>query len=1200
MLSETQLLLAQRDLALQLAETASLDRALPLCLRTALEVSEMDCGGVYLVERGGDLALATATGLSDGFMTAVARVAPDAERWREVMTGQPLYRNYAEESPRSLRVTPQRLIVAREGLRAVATIPILHQGRVIACFIIASHVRNEVPITCRDALETIALQVGNAIVRIQTQEELAASQQQFRALLDSVQDFVMVLGLDGGILYANDRVRDRLGYSINELHHASILSLHPPAMRGEAAQCVADMVAGQREICPLPLLTRDGRQIPVETKVAPGFWENQPALIGVSRDLSDRCQVEAALDDSESRNRAILNALPDLIFITDAAGTLLDYHSADHDDLLAIPEQFLGRSYHDFLPAPVARVFSEHFARVLQGQPAQVVEYTLLIHGETRYFEARIVAYSGNRLLTIVRNITARKQAEQSLRRREDYMRAMLDTFPYLVWLKDIEGRFQAVNTVFAQSCGRERVEDVLGWTDFDVWPRALAENYVADDQQVIAGGQKKMVEEMIADQGVTKWFETYKSPIRDREGQIIGTAGFARDVTERKTAEEELRRSRMQFMTVLDSMDAFVYVADMQTYELLFVNRKIKSLIGEAREGKRCWQTLQLDQEGPCDFCTNDHLLKADGKPTGTYTWEFYNPVAQRWLLCRDTAIQWLDGRYVRLEIATDISERKAMEEDLRDRIEFENLIASLSTRFINLNPDSLDVEIERALGRIGAFSRVDRSYVFLFNDDHTLMHNTHEWCAEGIEPQKALLQEVETALLPWWMSCLERRESIHIPSVAGLPPEAAAEKAILESQGIQSLVVAPLLSANHLLGFMGFDAVRAAKIWSLESVALLRMVGDIFANALERQRIDQELRWSEARNRGLLNAIPDLMFRLNRQGEILDFTWGHQQNPGLDRETLLGTSISCFLEALAFSALLEKIQQALATNATQSLECPWDFGQGPETGEIRLSVSGADEIIAIVRNVNERARLERMRTDFINDASHELRTPLTTIIMMVELLQGGGEEEETREYWRVLKSELDRARLLIEDLLTLGRLESGRLNIAVKPLNIAGVIEQALHSVRLMADSQAIELVVNLPERLPDVLGNAYALLQVFVNLLNNAVKFTPVQGCVAISAAVADGEVIVTVSDSGIGIPETELPRLFERFFRASNALEHDIPGSGMGLYIIKGIIEELGGGITVQSALNQGTTFILRLPLPGDCQRPGLSEQAFFSQ
>jgi PAS domain-containing protein len=120
------------------------------------------------------------------------------------------------------------------------------------------------------------------------------------------------------------------------------------------------------------------------------------------------------------------------------------------------------------------------------------------------------------------------------------------------------------------------------------------------------------------------------------------------------------------RFGMVLNSLDAVVYVADMQTYELLFVNQYTKDLMGDIT-GKICWQTLQAGQTGPCEFCTNKYLLDEKGEPTGVYRWEFQNTVTGSWFDVRDRAIRWPDGKLVRLEIATDITERKKLEEDLR-----------------------------------------------------------------------------------------------------------------------------------------------------------------------------------------------------------------------------------------------------------------------------------------------------------------------------------------------------------------------------------------------------------------------------------------------------------------------------------------------------------------------------------------------------
>ncbi len=145
--------------------------------------------------------------------------------------------------------------------------------------------------------------------------------------------------------------------------------------------------------------------------------------------------------------------------------------------------------------------------------------------------------------------------------------------------------------------------------------------------------------------------------------------------------------------LKVLDSLDAVVYVADMETYELLFVNQYIRDIFGDI-EGKICWKTLQSNQSGPCDFCTNDKLVGVDGKPTGVYAWEFQNTINGRWYDIHDRAIPWADGRLVRLEIATDITPRKKAEEKLKEyahNLEEANRFKDLFTDIIShdlINP--------------------------------------------------------------------------------------------------------------------------------------------------------------------------------------------------------------------------------------------------------------------------------------------------------------------------------------------------------------------------------------------------------------------------------------------------------------------------------------------------------------------------------
>ncbi|MBU0910838.1 MAG: PAS domain-containing protein [Proteobacteria bacterium] len=164
---------------------------------------------------------------------------------------------------------------------------------------------------------------------------------------------------------------------------------------------------------------------------------------------------------------------------------------------------------------------------------------------------------------------------------------------------------------------------------------------------------------------GSVHWIAESGDVLRDDTGKAVSVTGIMLDITERKIAANQTQKAFEQFQTITDSLDAFVYVADMDNYELLFLNKYGREIFGEV-VGKKCWEVLQKGQTGPCPFCTNDRLFDPDGSPAEPYVWELCNTVDQQWYECRDQAIKWPDGRTVRMEIATDITARKRLEEEL------------------------------------------------------------------------------------------------------------------------------------------------------------------------------------------------------------------------------------------------------------------------------------------------------------------------------------------------------------------------------------------------------------------------------------------------------------------------------------------------------------------------------------------------------
>ncbi|NUP08579.1 MAG: response regulator [Polyangiaceae bacterium] len=200
---------------------------------------------------------------------------------------------------------------------------------------------------------------------------------------------------------------------------------------------------------------------------------------------------------------------------------------------------------------------------------------------------------------------------------------------------------------------------------------------------------------------------------------------------------------------------------------------------------------------------------------------------------------------------VLVDVSDRARLEEELSERVAFERLVSGLSSHFWSIRSDEIDDGIHHALAQIGSFASVDRAYIFRFSSDGTTMINTHEWCAEGVEPQIDNLQAVPIEAVPWWTERLRKRETIHVPRVADLPEEAAGERDILEAQDILSVLVVPMVHGQSVVGFLGFDAVRAPKAWPIGDIVLLRMVGEMFVAALERKRaVELEAQLNQARS--------------------------------------------------------------------------------------------------------------------------------------------------------------------------------------------------------------------------------------------------------------------------------------------------------------------------------------------------------------
>lgn len=239
---------------------------------------------------------------------------------------------------------------------------------------------------------------------------------------------------------------------------------------------------------------------------------------------------------------------------------------------------------------------------------------------------------------------------------------------------------------------------------------------------------------------------------------------------------------------------------------------------------------------------------------------------------------------------------------------------------------------------------------------------------------------------------------------------------------------------------------------------------------------------------------------------------------------------------------------------------------------------------VVGLLTDVTERRRLEKMRSEFVANVSHELRTPLTSINGFVETLLDGAMEQPAvaRNFLEIINNEGKRLANLIDDLLQLSKLEDRRTIIKKQPVDLTSVILNTINMFEVRASEKNIALTTEIPEDLPLVPGEQGFLAQVIINLVDNAIKYTLVGGKVEVKVTYNKDEVKVAVSDTGIGIPQENLPRVFERFYRVDKARSREQGGTGLGLAISKHIVEAHGGKIMATSN-QEGSTFSFTLPL-----------------
>jgi two-component system phosphate regulon sensor histidine kinase PhoR len=292
---------------------------------------------------------------------------------------------------------------------------------------------------------------------------------------------------------------------------------------------------------------------------------------------------------------------------------------------------------------------------------------------------------------------------------------------------------------------------------------------------------------------------------------------------------------------------------------------------------------------------------------------------------------------------------------------------------------------------------------------------------------------------------------------------------------------------------------------------------------------------------------------------------------------------------------AFLDTQVEAIVATALAQGSAAGEIGRADADGRrllVRAQRSAAGGVWLTLEDVSELRRLQQIRAEFIDNLSHELRTPLTTVSLLAETLtrdaDAAGDAIPAKMRDRIGKIEVETGHLIqmVSELVDLSRIESGSTINVVELVDLGQVATESVERLHLFADRQGVALHVEAAANLPPIRGDAARLAQVFINLLHNAVKFSPDGGEVSITVRVEDGHVVCAVADHGVGIPASAQGRIFERFYKVDRSrVRNEAGGTGLGLAIARHITERHGGTIWVESIEGAGSTFRFALPVAG---------------
>ncbi|NJR61926.1 MAG: PAS domain S-box protein [Cyanobacteria bacterium CRU_2_1] len=1020
----------------------------------------------------------------------------------------------------------------------------------------------------------------------QAEATLIDSEARLRAIFNQAAVGIAQTDPSGRFLRVNRWLCDLLGYTPAELLERTVNDITylcgqeaiPSGMQALLAGEVHDCSFEKRYVC------RDGqlRWVNVTISVVRNEQGTPQYFIGVVEDIEQRKQAEAALHESEATNRALLEAIPDLMIRLTRDGTYLNFIPAKDFEILLPDPQLPGKSIYEVMPLAFAQQRMYYVEHAFRSGKTQVYEYELMINGTLRHQEARITVSGTHEALVIVRDITKRKQTEDALYDSEERWQLAIQGNNDGIWDWSLKTGKLFYSTRCREMLGYAdpEIEDSFeGWSNLthpDDLDRVMTALRAYLDRQI----PTYMIEYRLRSKdGSYRWVLSRAQALWDEDGSPLRIVGSRSDITDRKNAEDALREKEEQLRLAIDFTQLGTWDWRIPPDQLLW-NENTARLLDLPADRLEVTSQDWIDRLHPEDRDWVLEISERALKNRTIYEAEYrviWNDDSIHWVLGKGHGVYDEAGQVVRMVgVIMDISDRKYAEEALRQSE------AQLRTLVENL---PFDCWVCDADGRY-----IIQNLSAIQNWGNMIGYTKAEAGIPG--------------------NIRERWQSNEALALAGEVVLDEVQYTSRDQTRTVFSILAPVRDGDMIRGIVGVSI-------------------DITA----RKQAEEALRESEARFRQLAENIQEVFFiyspdysQLFYVSPALQKLWGLPpeqlyQNPHLwmdfihpdDRDHILSQLPSRIEQE--YTAEYRLVRSDGEVRWTHIRAFPVQNTQGEIYRIVGLfeDITDRKQSEMMLQQAKDAAEAaNRAKSEFLSRMSHELRTPLTAILGFAELIATDSAlSQDNQENLAIISRNGTHLLTLINDVLEMSKIEVGKITLDETSFNLYHLIDTVEELLRFKAIAKGLELRIERSINVPQYIQtDKTKLRQVLFNLLDNAIKFTNA-GYVILRVRQGDREMRETqdpsphppipsphlsltfeIEDTGAGISLEEVTTLFDAFTQTETGRQLQ-EGTGLGLAISRQFVQLMGGDISIQSLVGQGSTFTFTIQFKPACEGSALS-------